>query len=107
MPESRRFGEMTRNRSDLGIQHDPKHVAGVTGCGVQDFDDALPIETVSTGNSLHCDAAQVAGLIQALQIELHGGCPVSGKKLAANFFYLSSPAKLWIRGARLHARMFF
>jgi trans-2,3-dihydro-3-hydroxyanthranilate isomerase len=43
------FGEMTQVDPTFGAQHDRETVAKATGLSAQDFDDSLPIETVSTG----------------------------------------------------------
>ena len=43
------FGEMTQIDPTFGIQHDREAVARATGLAAQDFDDSLPIQTVSTG----------------------------------------------------------
>src|SRR2546429_9169185 len=43
------FGEMTQIDPTFGMQHEREAVAAATGLRVQDFDDSLPIQTVSTG----------------------------------------------------------
>src|SRR5271163_1124112 len=43
------FGEMTQLDPTFGIQHDREAVARATGLRAEDFDESLPIQTVSTG----------------------------------------------------------
>src|SRR5712692_11040131 len=43
------FGEMTQIDPTFGIQHEREAVARATGLRPQDFDESLPIQTVSTG----------------------------------------------------------
>ena len=43
------FGEMTQINPTFVMQHDREAVARATGLRPEDFDDSLPIETISTG----------------------------------------------------------
>jgi trans-2,3-dihydro-3-hydroxyanthranilate isomerase len=99
------FGEMTQIDPTFGIQHDREAVAGVTGLRVQDFDDALPIETVSTGIPFTVTPLKSLAVIQALQIDFHGAAQYL-EKTGGKFFYFVTRETV-DRGARLHARMFF
>jgi len=99
------FGEMTQIDPTFGIQHDREAVAGVTGLRVQDFDDASAHRNCLHRNSLHCDAAQVAGRNSSFADRLSRRCPVSGKNWRQIFLFRHRETV--DRGARLHARMFF
>ena len=48
-PDAPAFGEMTQVNPTFGIQHAREAIARATGVRIEDFDDSLPIETVSTG----------------------------------------------------------
>jgi len=99
------FGEMTQMDPVFRLQHDGESVARATGLRVQDFDDALPIETVSTGLPFTVAPLKSLAAIQKLQIDLNRATEYL-KKTAGNFFYFVCRETV-DREARLHARMLF
>jgi trans-2,3-dihydro-3-hydroxyanthranilate isomerase len=99
------FGEMTQMEPAFGVQHDREAVARATGLHVQDFDDTLPIETVSTGVAFTVTPLKSLEVIQKLQIDLHRAAEYL-EKTAGKFFYFVC-RETTNREARLHARMLF
>jgi trans-2,3-dihydro-3-hydroxyanthranilate isomerase len=99
------FGEMTQIDPTFGMQHDREAVARATGLRVQDFDDSLPIETVSTGLPYTVTPLKSLMVIQNLRIDL-GRAAEYLAKTAGKFFYFVCRETL-DREARLHARMLF
>ena len=99
------FGEMTQIDPTFVMQHDREAVARATGLRVQDFDDSLPIETVSTGLAYTVTPLKSLAVMQSLRID-----PVRGAeylaKTAGKFFYFVCRETV-DREARLHARMLF
>lgn len=99
------FGEMTQIDPTFGMQHDREAVARATGLRVQDFDDSLPIETISTGMSFTVTPLKSLAVIQNLQIDLRGAAEYL-EKTSGKFFYFVVREAV-DRDARLHARMLF
>ena len=63
------FGEMTQINPTFGLQHDREAVARATGLNIEDFDDSLPIETVSTGLAFTIVPLKSLAAAQNLQID--------------------------------------
>jgi trans-2,3-dihydro-3-hydroxyanthranilate isomerase len=99
------FGEMTQIDPTFGMRHDREAVARATGLGVQDFDDSLPIETVSTGLAYIITPLKSLAVIQNLHIEMNRASEYL-QKTEGKFFYFVSRETV-DREARLHARMLF
>lgn len=99
------FGEMTQVDPTFGMQHDREVVARAIGLRAQDFDDALPIQTISTGLPYTVTPLKSLGVIQNLQIDLNRGTEYLAKT-AGRFFYFVTRETV-DREARLHARMLF
>ena len=99
------FGEMTQVDPKFGMQHDRVAVAGVLGINAQDFDDTLPIETVSTGLPYTITPLKSLAVIQNLQINLSRASDYLSKT-GGKFFYFVARETV-DRTARLHARMLF
>ena len=99
------FGEMTQIDPSFGVQHDREAVARATGLRLQDFDDSLPIETVSTGLPFTLTPLKSLAVIQNLQIDLQRAIDYL-EKSNGKFFYFVTRETVDL-GARLHARMFF
>lgn len=87
------------------MQHDREAVARAIGLRAQDFDDALPIQTVSTGLPYTVTPLKSLAVIQNLQIDLNRGTEYLAKT-AGRFFYFVTRETV-DREARLHARMLF
>ncbi len=99
------FGEMTQIDPNFGMQHDHEAVARATGLRIEEFDDSLPIETVSTGVPFTLTPLKSLAVIQNMQVNLDGAAQYL-EKSGAKFFYFVSRETM-DRDARLHARMFF
>ena len=100
------FGEMTQLDPTFGIQHDREAVARATGLRALDFDDSLPIETVSTGVAFTvAPLKSLAAMRNFSQIDLNRASEYLAKS-AGKFFYFVTRETV-DREARLHARMLF
>jgi trans-2,3-dihydro-3-hydroxyanthranilate isomerase len=100
------FGEMTQIDPTFVMQHDREAVARATGLRVHDFDDSLPIETVSTGVPFTVTPLQSLAVIQNFsQVDATRAAEYLAKT-AGKFFYFVTRETV-DRDARLHARMLF
>jgi trans-2,3-dihydro-3-hydroxyanthranilate isomerase len=99
------FGEMTQIDPVFGIEHELKAVAQATGLRIQDFDDSLPIQTVSTGLAYIVTPLKSLSVIQNLQIDLNRTAEYLARS-AGKFFYFVCRETI-DRTARLHSRMLF
>ena len=99
------FGEMTQVDPSFVMQHDREAVARATGLRIQDFDDSLPIETVSTGVPFTVTPLKSLAAMQALQVDLNRAAEYLAKS-AGKFLYFVTRETV-DRDARLHARMLF
>jgi trans-2,3-dihydro-3-hydroxyanthranilate isomerase len=99
------FGEMTQVDPVFGMQHDRETVARATGLSVEDFDPALPIETVSTGLAYTIAPLKSLTVIQKLRIDLSRASEYL-EKTGGKFLYFVARETV-DPAARLHARMLF
>jgi trans-2,3-dihydro-3-hydroxyanthranilate isomerase len=99
------FGEMTQMDPTFGMQHDRNAVAKATGLRVEDFDNSLPIQTVSTGVPFIVAPLKSLAVIQELQIDVNRAAEYLAKS-EGKFFYFVSRETVDPE-ARLHARMLF
>jgi trans-2,3-dihydro-3-hydroxyanthranilate isomerase len=99
------FGEMTQVDPTFGMQHEREAVANATGLRAQDFDDSLPIQTVSTGVPFTVTPLKSLAVIQKLQISPNRAAEYLART-AGKFFYFVCRETV-DREARVHARMFF
>jgi len=99
------FGEMTQIDPTFGIQHERAAVAQATGLRIEDFDDSLPIETVSTGVPFTVAPLKSLAIAQNLQVNLSRAAEYLAKT-SGKFFYFVTRETV-DRDARLHARMMF
>ena len=99
------FGEMRHIDPTFGMQHEREAIARATGLRVQDFDDSLPIETVSTGLPYTVTPLKSLAVMRDLQIDLNGAAEYLAQT-AGKFFYFVSRETVDPE-ARLHARMLF
>ncbi len=99
------FGEMTQKDPEFGAIHSVDDIARLTNLGVADFDDSLPIRTVSTGMPFTMVTLRSLAAVQKLRLDLDRAAaylaPSGGK-----FFYFVCRETVDPR-ARLHARMTF
>lgn len=99
------FGEMTQVDPTFGIQHDRVAVGRAIGLRAEDFDETLPIETVSTGIPFTVTPLKSLAVIQNLQLNLTYASEYL-EKTGGKFFYFVA-RETTDRKARLHARMIF
>jgi trans-2,3-dihydro-3-hydroxyanthranilate isomerase len=100
------FGEMTQIDPTLGIEHEREAVARAAGLRAQDFDDSLPIQTVSTGIPFTIVPLKSLEVIRnLLGIDSIRAAEYLAKT-EGKFFYFVTRETV-DREARLHARMLF
>lgn len=99
------FGEMTQVDPKFGMQHDREAVARATGLRVEDFDTALPIETVSTGVPFTVAPLKSLVVLQKLRVDLNRAAEYL-EKTEGKFLYFVARETV-DPAARLHARMLF
>jgi trans-2,3-dihydro-3-hydroxyanthranilate isomerase len=99
------FGEMAQLDPTFGMQHEREAVARAIGLRVQDLDDSLPIETISTGMPFTVTPLKSLAAMRNLQINPSLAAEYLAKT-AGKFFYFVTRETV-DREARLHARMFF
>ena len=99
------FGEMTQVDPVFGTQHDRETVARATGLRVEDFDSALPIETVSTGVPFIITPLRSLAVIKDLRLDVEQSTEYLDKT-GGKFFYFVSRETL-DPASTLHARMLF
>lgn len=99
------FGEMTQVDPKFGMQHDREVVARALGLQVDDFDSALPIETVSTGMPFTVTPLKSLAVIQKLRVDLQRAAEYL-EKTEGKFLYFVARETVDPE-ARLHARMLF
>jgi len=99
------FGEMTQIDPTFGMRHDREAVARATGVPVEDFDESLPIQTVSTGVAFTVTPLKSLAAMQNLRVDLNRATEYLAKA-EAKFFYFVTRETV-DREARLHARMIF
>ena len=99
------FGEMTQKNPEFGAIHDVDDIARLTGLRAADFDDSVPIQTVSTGVPFTIAALRELNTLQNLRFDPQRAAeylaPSGGK-----FFYFVCRETVDPK-ARLHARMIF
>jgi len=99
------FGEMAQVDPVFGVQHDREAVARATGVPLEDFDPALPIQTVSTGLPFTVTPLRSLAAIPRLQVDLHGASEYL-EKSGGKFLYFVARETV-DPAAGLHARMLF
>ena len=99
------FAEMTQVDPVFGAAHSRDAVAQATGLRVEDFDDSVPIQTVSTGLPYTVTPLKSLEVIRNLRIDMNRAAEFLAKT-DAKFFYFVSRETV-DRAARLHARMLF
>ena len=99
------FGEMTQPDPTFGMQHELGAIARATGLREQDFDDSLPIQTVSTGLPYTVTPLKSLSVMRNLQIDLPRAAEYLAKTESKFFYFVSRETA--DPEARLHARMLF
>ncbi len=99
------FGEMTQLDPTFPMQHEREAVARATGLRPEDFDDSLPIETVSTGVPFTVTPLKSLAVIENLHIDLNRAAEYLAQTAGKSFYFVTRETV--DREARLHARMLF
>jgi len=99
------FGEMAQKDPEFGAIHNVEDVARVTGVSAADFDDSVPIQTVSTGMPFTIAALRSLKTLQNLRFDLDRAAEYLGRS-GGKFFYFVCRETVDPK-ARLHARMLF
>ena len=99
------FGEMTQKDPEFGAIHDRGAVVSVSNLGAADFDDAAPIQTVSTGVPFTIVPVRSLKALQSLRVDVSRAAEYLGRS-GGKFFYFVSRETVDPK-ARLHARMLF
>ena len=99
------FGEMTQKDPEFGAIHEVQQVAATTGLKVSDFEDATPIQTVSTGVPFTIAALRSLKTLQSMRLDVNRAEEYLSKS-GGKFFFFVSRETVNPR-ARLHARMIF
>lgn len=99
------FGEMTQKNPEFGAIHDRQAIAPFTNLSPADFDDSVPIQSVSTGVPFAIAAVRSLDKLRSLRLDLNR----AGEYLAQSggkFLYFVCRETVDPK-ARLHARMLF
>jgi len=99
------FGEMSQKDPEFGAVHDPQAIARITGLSPADFDDSVPIQTVSTGLSFTIVALRSLEKLQGLHLDVSRAAEYLAQSGGKFIFFVCR--KTVDPSARLHARMFF
>lgn len=104
-PAQPTFGEMTQKNPEFAAIHNAEDVARLTGLTAADFDDSVPIQTVSTGLPYTIAAVRSLQTVQKLRLDLDGAADYLARS-GGKFFYFVCRETVDPK-ARLHARMIF
>ena len=99
------FGEMKQVDPVFGVVHEREAMARATGLNPDDFDPALPIQTVSTGLSFTVTPLKSLAQIQKMRVDLQRATEYL-QTTGGKFFYFVTRETI-DPAATLHARMFF
>ncbi len=99
------FAEMTQVDPSFGVQHERAALARAIGLKAEDFDPALPVETVSTGLPYVIAPLKSLAVIEKLRVDLYGASEYL-EKTGSKFLYFVTRETV-DPAARLHARMLF
>jgi trans-2,3-dihydro-3-hydroxyanthranilate isomerase len=99
------FGEMTQIDPAFGMQHDREAIGQATGLRIEDFDNSLPIETVSTGLPYTVTPLKSLAVMRNLQINLKRATEYLARTDGRFFYFVTRETVA--SDARLHARMLF
>ena len=99
------FAEMTQKNPEFGTIHKVDDIVRLTNLTAADFDDSLPIQTVSTGMPFTITPLRTLKAIKNLRLDLDRAAEYQAKK-SGKFFYFVCRETVDPK-ARLHARMIF
>ncbi|MFL5300465.1 MAG: PhzF family phenazine biosynthesis protein [Anaeromyxobacteraceae bacterium] len=99
------YGEMRQREPEAGRVHDRGEVARALGVAAADLDDALPVQTFSTGVPFAIVPLRSLAALRGVALDLRAAAAYLARSDAKAFYLVSretvDPA------ARLHARMIF
>jgi trans-2,3-dihydro-3-hydroxyanthranilate isomerase len=104
-PRQPAFAEMTQVDPVFGAVHSREAVAQATGLRIEDFDDSVPIQTVSTGLPYTVTPLKSLAVIRNLSLDMNRAAEFLANA-GSKFFYFVTRETV-DRTARLHARMLF
>jgi trans-2,3-dihydro-3-hydroxyanthranilate isomerase len=99
------FGEMTQKNPEFSAIHDVGDVARLVGLNASDFDDSVPIQTVSTGVPFTIAMLRSLKTLQKLRLDVNRASEYLART-DGKFFYFVCRETVDPK-ARLHARMIF
>jgi len=99
------FGEMTQKNPVFGAKHDAQAIATFTNLSPADFEDSVPIQTVSVGLAFTITAVRSLQKLQNLRVDAPRASEYL-EKSGGKFLYFVSRETVDPK-ARLHARMIF
>ena len=99
------FGEMTQKNPEFLEKHPVDAIAPFTNLSVDDFDDSVPIQTVSTGLPYTITAVRSLEKLRNLRVDAYRAHDYLSRS-GGRFLYFVSRETVDPK-ARLHARMFF
>jgi len=99
------FGEMTQVDPEFGVSHNREDLARATGLRADDFDELVPIQTVSTGLPYVITPLKSLATIQKVRVDLQRAGDYL-EKTGSKFLYFVSRETV-DPAAGLHARMLF
>jgi trans-2,3-dihydro-3-hydroxyanthranilate isomerase len=99
------FGEMTQKNPEFGAIRKVEEILPLTNLSLADFDESVPIQTVSTGLSFTIVAVRSLDAIGRLRLDLDRAGEYLGRT-GGKFFYFVCRETVDPK-ARLHARMIF
>lgn len=99
------FGEMTQRNPEFGPTHDVNAVAEFTNLNAADFDDSVPIQSVSTGMSFTITAIRSLEKLRGLRVDVNRATEYLAQT-GGKFMYFVARETV-DPNAHLHARMFF
>src|SRR5712671_1513541 len=83
------FGEMTQKNPQFGNTHTREAIAQFTNLSPADFDDSVPIQTVSTGMPFTITAVKSLEKLRGLRVDLHRASEYLTES-GGKFFYFVS-----------------
>jgi trans-2,3-dihydro-3-hydroxyanthranilate isomerase len=104
-PSQPAFGEMTQNNPEFGALHQIDDIARLTNLSSADFDDSVPIQTVSTGMPFTIVALRSLKAVGRLRLDLDRAIEYLSRS-GGKFIYFVCRETVDPK-ARLHARMIF
>ena len=105
VPGEPTFGEMTQVDPKFGTRHECEAIARATGLSMDDFDQSLPIETVSTGLPYIVTPLRSLAVIRELRVDLNRAGEYL-ERMGSKFLYFVTRETV-DAAAGLHARMLF